>query len=61
MDYPARAQINAHLQNKDRLEAIRDYYRARNQPHMSMTRILEVLIDREFKRLKLGQETVANG
>jgi len=48
-----RNQINAHLNNKPKLEEIRQHHFANGRLDMSMTRILELLIDREHKRLKL--------
>lgn len=49
----SRQQISAHLSNKDKLEQIRNYHFSKGNSQMSMTHILETLIDREHKRLKL--------
>jgi hypothetical protein len=49
----ARQQINCHLNNKPKLEHIRNHHFSQGRSTMSMTRILEELIDREHKRLKL--------
>ena len=57
----SRSQINAHLNNKDKLEALRNWYFAKGQLHMSMTHILEELIDREFKRLELCATEAPSG
>lgn len=48
-----RQQISAHLLNKDKLEQIRNYHYSQGDLRMSMTHILETLIDREYQRLKL--------
>jgi len=53
-----RTPISAHLNNKLKLEAIRNHHFSKGNSHMSMTRILETLIDREFKRLKLCSEEI---
>ena len=58
VESPKRTPISAHLQNKDKLEAIRNHHFANGRSHMSMTRILETLIDREHKRLKLCSEEI---
>ena len=51
-----RTQISAVILNKPRLEAIRNHHFSKGNSHMSMTHILETLIDREYKRLKLCPE-----
>ncbi len=48
-----RQQINCHINNKDQLEQIRNHHFSQGRSTMSMTRILETLIDREHQRLKL--------
>lgn len=52
-----RAPISALLNNKKKLIAISEYHKANGDDHMSMTKVLEKLIDVEFKRLKLNVET----
>lgn len=46
-------QLCVYLHNKGKLEQIRDYHRGRDNRHMNMTRIVETLIDREHRKLKL--------
>lgn len=53
---PEREPISAVINNKRKLEAIRNFHFSKGNSHMSMTRILETLIDREHKRLKLCLE-----
>lgn len=48
-----RQQISAYLNNKPKLEQIRNHHFSQGRSTMSMTRILETLIDREHQRLKL--------
>lgn len=54
-----RSQINAHLRRevKDKLVQIRNHHFGNGAADMSMTRILETLIEREHKRLKLCSDT----
>ena len=51
-----RTGFSAQLNNKSRLEEIRNYHFAKGNSHMSMTHIVEMLIDREHRRLKLDGE-----
>ncbi len=48
-----RQQINVHLSNKPKLEQIRNHHFSQGRSRMSMTHIIEELIDHEFKRLQL--------
>lgn len=48
-----RDGFSAQMCNKDKLEEIRNHHFANGDSHMSMTRIFELLIDKEHKRLKL--------
>lgn len=48
-----RDGFSAQLCNKDKLEEIRNHHFANGDSHMSMTHIVETLINREHKRLKL--------
>ena len=48
-----RTGFSAQLNNKNRLEEIRNYHFAKGNSHMSMTHIIETLIDKEHRRLKL--------
>lgn len=48
-----RQGFSAQLCNKPKLAEIRNHHYSKGNAHMSMTRILELLIDKEHKRLKL--------
>lgn len=48
-----RKPLHVKISNKPKLEAIEDYYHKTGSPHLSMTRIIELLIDKEHKRMKL--------
>ena len=51
-----RQPISMQIINKPKLEAIRVYHAREGRLEMSMTRILEALIDAEYERLKLCSE-----
>lgn len=53
-----RVTFSAHLRKdaKAKLQEIRRHHFSKGNDHMSMTRILETLIEREHKRLKLCSE-----
>lgn len=55
-----RQQINAYLNNKPKLEQIRNHHFSQGRSTMSMTRILETLIDREHQRLKLCHSSTSS-
>jgi len=61
MDRPVieREGFSAQLCNKGKLAEIRNHHFAEGNAHMSMTRIVELLIDKEHKRLKLCPEQTA--
>jgi hypothetical protein len=48
-----REGFSAQLCNKPKLAEIRNHHFAQGNAHMSMTRIVEMLVDKEHKRLKL--------
>ncbi len=48
-----REGFSAQLCNKPKLAEIRNHHFAAGNAHMSMTRVVEMLIDKEHKRLKL--------
>ena len=50
-----RTMINfqVRLETKTQLEAIKNYHRDRTNPNCSMTLVIEQLVAKEFKRLKL--------
>jgi len=61
MDRPQveREGFSAQLCNKAKLAEIRNHHFGEGSTHMSMTRIVELLIDKEHKRLKLCPEQTA--
>ena len=42
------------MERRQQLEEIVEHHRDNGKDYMSMTRVLETLIDREHRRLKLG-------
>ncbi len=48
-----RERFTAMLMNKPKLVDIEVHHVDKGETHMSMTRIVELLIDKEHKRLKL--------
>ncbi len=55
MPHPGRTAVNFHVKTeiKGKLDGLADYHREHDRDYMSMTRILEQLITKEYKRLKL--------
>lgn len=55
MPAQGRKQINVHVKTpvREKMDEIMVHHHLKGREHLSMTRVLETLIEREHKRLKL--------
>ena len=57
MALKGRTQLNMQVreENKTKLKEITDYERERTNPNMSMTLVVELMITKRHRELKLGE------